>query len=327
MDMNGWKPFIPSMAATGVGAAALAMAVIDGSHPSGFAMVVASIAAPIAVLLAVRTRLDRATPVRALIGGGTIGPLVALLTHAFVAAFAVAFFLGFAASGRRLLHALAVEPKISAVITSPWFVLFLVELALVAPVTEEAGKFLGARLAHPTGRRDAFLAGVAAGAGFAMIENVLYALAALRFGGAWTAVVVARTVGVAVHPLATGSVVVGWWDRRHGDARAGLRRMFTGVGVHALWNGTVVVFWVATTAGALGGELVAPDVAQAVFAAALGAALAAALWRATVRVAGDDRTGFAPDRVPAVASWIFLTASMLIPVSVLVLRFPLLRPG
>jgi hypothetical protein len=40
--------------------------------------------------------------------------------------------------------------------------LLLVDLAVAAPLTEEAGKALGAGLAHPATRRDAFASGCSA---------------------------------------------------------------------------------------------------------------------------------------------------------------------
>ncbi|NIW73800.1 MAG: PrsW family intramembrane metalloprotease, partial [Gemmatimonadetes bacterium] len=45
-------------------------------------------------------------------------------------------------------------------------------------------------------RQSAFLAGVAAGTGFAILENVLYASSSGFFGQSWQTVVVARMLGV-----------------------------------------------------------------------------------------------------------------------------------
>jgi hypothetical protein len=68
----------------------------------------------------------------------------------------------FAAAGRDLLDELRVQPDLVDVLANPWSLLFLVELALVAPIAEESLKPLAARLVRPRSRREAFLLGAAA---------------------------------------------------------------------------------------------------------------------------------------------------------------------
>jgi RsiW-degrading membrane proteinase PrsW (M82 family) len=312
-----------SAVAFGMILAAMGIAVwavlVPGDASSTF-LVLGAVAAPIGVLLAVRRRVGpTGAEARAALGGAIVGPVVALASHAFVGAFATAFFLGFADAGRDLLEAFRVDPRLRDLLASPWVVLVMVDLAVVAPLTEEAGKALGAFwFGRPTTRREAFLAGAAAGTGFAVIENLLYAGFTGTFGGPWQAVVLARTVGSAVHPLASGLVALGVHDRRAGGGTAALLRGYgAGVGVHALWNGSLVVLTVAaTTAGTEG----TAAVVQLAFSAALGAALGAVLW---IRA---GRVGEAPAApawsVPALAGWILLSAALLVPVVVIVLAFP-----
>ncbi|NIS37015.1 MAG: PrsW family intramembrane metalloprotease, partial [Actinobacteria bacterium] len=70
----------------------------------------------------------------------------------------------------------------------------------------------------------------AAGAGFAVVENVLYALGGAWASGPWTAILLARLPGAAVHPLASGLVVLGWWELRREDRSShGVRLMALGV--------------------------------------------------------------------------------------------------
>ena len=77
------------------------------------ALVLGAAAAPIGVLLAIRARTGTfARETSAVIGGGLVGPAVAIVSHAFVVAFAYAFFLGFAEAGRSLLDALRVDPRL-----------------------------------------------------------------------------------------------------------------------------------------------------------------------------------------------------------------------
>ncbi|MBN1812694.1 MAG: PrsW family intramembrane metalloprotease [Anaerolineae bacterium] len=115
-------------------------------------------------------------------------------------------------------------------------------LCIVVPLIEETFKTLAVGLAghwirpHP-GR--AFLWGVAAGAGFALAENLLNGAA----GGveSWAAVAVARVGATAMHCLASG--LLGWGWGQLWTARRPLRLLGTfafAVVIHGLWNGAAV---------------------------------------------------------------------------------------
>lgn len=287
---------------------------------SNGALVIGAAVAPIGVLLAVRARVGPSgrEPMAA-VGGGVIGPIVAIVSHAFVAVFAYAFFLGFADAGRGLLDALRIDPRLQELLASPWVVLLMVDVAVVAPLTEEAGKALGAFwFAPPRDRREAFLAGVSAGTGFAVVENLLYAGLALAFGGPWQAVVLARILGAPVHPLASGMVALGVHDGRHGGGTVALLRGYgAGVGIHALWNGSLVVLVVAATAAE---SSATAELVQLSFSVVLGAVLGAVLWRRADQV-GPEPAEPGWSRA-SLAAWVLLCASLLVPVAVIVLNFP-----
>ena len=307
------------------GIGSLVWTVLAGDEPPPATLFVAAAAAPVAVLLAVLGRTGGRLPLSALIGGAVVGPVVALAGHAIVFAFAAAFLLGFLESGRALLESLRIDPRIIEILSSPWLLLVLVDVSVVAPLTEETGKALGAGLARPATRRDAFLSGVAAGAGFALVENVLYASVAALFGGPWPAVVVARAMGAAVHPLASGLVVTGWWDARHGAGGTAMGRgFFAGAGVHAAWNASMVALAVAETVVHASGAPGLMGAASLAFTGALGVVAAAALWSVT----GSVMAGRAPatevraSEARTVAAWILLTASLLVPAGILILAFP-----
>jgi RsiW-degrading membrane proteinase PrsW (M82 family) len=296
--------------------------VLAPGRGSDVLLVIGAVAAPIGVLLAVRARAGSSGRVAtAALGGGLIGPIIAVASHAFVGAFAYAFFLGFADAGRGLLDALRLHPRLHDVLASPWVVLLLVDLAVVAPITEEAGKALGAFwFAPPKDRRQAFLTGVAAGTGFAVVENMVYVGLAAAVGGPWQMVVLARTLGAAVHPLASGLVAMGVHDRRVGGGTAAILRGYgAGVGVHALWNASLVVLAVASTV-AEGPSHGTAELVQLTFSALLGAVLGAALWISVGRVS-DEPGEPAWSRAP-VAAWILLSGALLVPVVVIVLAFP-----
>ncbi len=309
------------MSAVGIASISWALLVSD----AGFGFVVAGSSFPIAALLAVWGRLSGRLPVPAIFGGAIVGVIVALLSYGVVLAFAYAFLLGFASEGAELLDALQLDPRLTTVLASPWTLLFIAELVIVAPVTEEFGKALGARWSRPSSSQDAFLTGVAAGAGFAVVENVLYALGGAWVGGPWTAILLGRLPGAAVHPLASGLVVLGWWEwrnRRHRGRSA--RLIFGGIGVHALWNGSLVALAITEIAFEVGSSLEEYAAATLAYVAAMGVVAAAALWRLSgwVSRAAPDRPlkGLADGRT--LAAWAVLGASLLIPVAILLHAIP-----
>jgi len=309
------------------GLAASIWGLVSTDRPE-LAMIVGSVAMPAAVVLLVAGRLDVRLPLSAVVGGAFGGAVIALLSHAVVFAFAYLFFLGFAEAAVDLLDVLRVDPHFLAAAGSPWALLLFIELVVVAPLTEEVGKAVGASVFRPTDRRTAFMGGVAAGAGFAMVENVLYASIGGFFGGAWEPIVVTRMLGAAVHPLASGLVVLGWWEwRQSRDLGQLARRFLTGAGAHAIWNASLVV--VAIAASAFGLDVLNDrGVVSLAYSAGLGAIAAAVLWRLTVSF--DDSSGVRlldsrDGRV--VAAWTLIAASFLVPLAMLALAYPAFLGG
>lgn len=292
----------------------------DTAFPLGLLIGAASV--PVTVLFVVAGRMDAMPPARSLVGGATIGVGVALASHAVVTAFAYFFFLGFAEAAVDALDSLRIDPEFTSVLSSPWTLLYLIELAVVAPLTEETGKALGAYLGRPANRRDALLAGVAAGVGFAVIENILYGFGGLFYS--WEPVVLGRMLGAAVHPLASALVAVGWWELRHGGNRAvGIRRILAGVGTHAAWNGSLVIASVAGVAYDNGGGSGIAALLSLIYVGVIGVITAAGLWRFVAGVARDEGLpNLSPMDGRVIALWTVLASSLLVPVAVLVLAFP-----
>lgn len=276
---------------------------------------------PVALLLAVSARMGRRPSTIAAVGGACIGVLVALLGHGLVAALAWFAFAGLADAAVDVLEVLRVDPTLTAVAGSPWTLVLLIDLVVVAPLTEEVGKGVGGALSGPVDRRTAFLAGVTAGTGFAIVENIVYAT--IYFYGVGEQVVLVRMLGVAVHPLASGLVVLGWWEyQQHRDLGLLSRRFMTGAGVHALWNGSIVVLIVAEEAYRLDASEVFSAVPLA-YSAAIGAAATAAIWWVASRLARDDRvaTRIRLTDARVVAAWALTAASAIVPVAVLLLAY------
>lgn len=321
--MNGYYRYALLALAAGIGA--IAWVAADPATALPGALILGGASVPLAVLFVVAGRLDIEPSWPALIGGATIGVAVAIVSHAAVFAFAYTFFLGFAEAGASLLDTLRIDPRLTAVLGSPWTILLLVELVVVAPLTEEIGKALGARSARPPDRVHAFMAGAAAGVGFAIVENALYSTGALWAAYPWEALLIGRMLGGAVHPLASGLVFVSWWQYRNGASRRSYVRNFAiGAGVHALWNAALVALAVAATAFEIGTTAAASAVVSLAYAGAFGAVAAGALWMVTANVAAGRAE--VPELIAldgrVVAGWTVLAASMLLPVAVLIVAFP-----
>lgn len=287
-------------------------------------------ALPVSILLAVAGRMDLPIPGRSVAGGATVGPIVAILSHTFVFGFAYLFFFGFADAATSALEALRIDPTFIEVAGSPWVVLAFIELAMVAPFTEEIGKAIGASYGQPTTRSEAFMAGVAAGVGFAVIENLLYTSGGFFFGPSWEAIASARMLGAAVHPLASGLVVLGWWEWRHGrDLGLLARRFLSGAGVHALWNGSLVVMVVVGQAYGVE-ELLGFGVLGIAYSAVLGVLAVVILWKIGATLAADEGTRefvFDGSDITSIAGWVVVASSLLIPMALLFLSFPNLGAG
>jgi RsiW-degrading membrane proteinase PrsW (M82 family) len=201
-----------------------------------------------AVAVAMRRRPGRVTTRRAWAAlglGATAGPLLAVIGE-IVLPLAVLLLVsavqgGLPRAGKELSNALRAE-SVSPEPTIPVLVAAVVVITIVGPIVEEFVKSLPLLplLKWVTNRRDAFLLGALAGAAFAALENMVYATAA---GSDWAAVLAARSMSAAVHPLGAGLTAVAWWGVRRGEPRAARRwwrNYGLAVGVHALWNGTAV---------------------------------------------------------------------------------------
>ncbi|MBN1889577.1 MAG: PrsW family intramembrane metalloprotease [Thermoflexales bacterium] len=183
--------------------------------------------------------------------GATAGVGIAIVLEILLPLLVLSLVAGLAAvvrdSAQALFDALAGQ-KVSAAITSPGFIFAFVQFAVIAPLAEELAKPLATLpLIGRLSRRDAFLVAATAGAGFAALENVLYA----GFVPFWAGILVVRALGSAIHPLGAGLVGLGWRDVLNGEPDAWPRwllRFGAAAGMHALWNGGSLL--VITLAGA-----------------------------------------------------------------------------
>jgi RsiW-degrading membrane proteinase PrsW (M82 family) len=183
-------------------------------------------------------------------------------------------------------------------LTSPGFLVALFELAIVAPLVEEFVKPLVVLplLKGMESCRDVFLLGAAAGAGFAALENVIYALVGVRY---WGGILMLRALGAAVHPLGAGLTSLAWYTiltRRNQASPLRLRRSAydkpgfwlggfgLAVGQHALWNGGIALWLALASATFFGSQPAEADVMGVSIAVGLLALIAlegVALWMGT----------------------------------------------
>ncbi|MGA3185105.1 MAG: PrsW family glutamic-type intramembrane protease [Candidatus Dormibacteria bacterium] len=313
-----------------LGITAVAVALTAAGVGAGALALLCASAAPLAVGAALCARLGRPFPGRALILGGGLGVLVALLTAPLAGGFVALFVQGFGTGAHQLIRSLQLDPRLTTVLGSPWVLVLLITLVAVAPLTEEAGKALGAGLAGPASREEAFLFGAWAGVGFALVENLVYAGIGIASGHQWPMVALSRSIGAAANPLATGLVMLGWWHwKEEGRVVALVRGYLSGVGVNALWNGTTVVLGVVVAALAVGHPGTSLEYAVLVYSAVLGVVLAAALWVVASAVAAgrDPLVAVSMRSARSMAMACVLGASLLVPLAVLIIAFPRFYSG
>ncbi len=271
----------------------------------------------------------------AFVAGATVSVVLALLLEVLLPSLVLALVWGLAdlvlPAIDGLLQALA-GGDVAAALTSPGFLFAMVQLAVIAPLVEEFVKplvtlpLLG-RLERP---RDALLLGAVAGAGFAALENAVYA----GFGlSVWAGILLVRAIGAAIHPLGAGLTAMGWHGllrRRPGAGRRWLERYGLAVGIHALWNGGSLLVLTLSGANFFGSPPPEVDVLGVTAGGVLLALLAvegAAVWigaRALSRrllpeeAAPSELAGRAVER--AIALWAFVCLLVLVPVGLAALR-------
>ena len=128
---------------------------------------------------------------------------------------------------------------------TPAIILFLIFTAIQAPIPEEFTKALGPLILDEKvkNERQAFMLGLAAGAGFAILENVLYESIYAQWNGwSWGGITLLRGFGSILHPLCTGIISLALY-RARGRIREKSWLVAVGpayllsVGIHTLWNG------------------------------------------------------------------------------------------
>jgi hypothetical protein len=222
--------------------------------------------------------------------------------------------------------------RIAHALNAPGFLIVLVGLTVMAPLVEEFVKSLVVLPLLPglKSRRDAFLLGAVAGAGFAALENVVYALFSGRF---WGGILAVRALGAAVHPLGTGLAATAWHallSRGRETDHRWIGSFGLAVVQHAIWNGGSVLWMVLSNATFFGPQ---PRTANAMYiniAVGVLASLAVegvALWMGlralSQRLDSPTAKAIIPEEIPAertIALWAVACLVVLLPVGLAVLQ-------
>jgi RsiW-degrading membrane proteinase PrsW (M82 family) len=210
---------------------------------------------------------------------------------------------------------------------SPLIIVFLLTTALAAPIPEEFAKALALPIfgrQRITNERQALMIGLACGAGFAILENMLYeGLYAQYNGWSWGGVTLLRGLGAILHALCTGLVALGWFRMREGGAGKLIKAYLLAVGLHTLWNGGFEVFVYITGLdyyGGFGPSFSFYGTAVEVLLVAYLVALSLGLWWLLRRIVNGMAQGVEPDITPetvshrVLAGWAFATALVIVPI-------------
>jgi hypothetical protein len=211
----------------------------------------------------------------------------------------------------------------------------VLQLALFVPLLGTLAKSLvPLPLLGRLSRREAFLIGSLAGAGYAAVESSLLISLGLR---TWTVLLVLVAMGATVHPLGGGLVAVGWQQilrRRAGAGLGWLARFGVALSLNSLWNlGLLVILVVTETgpvavhAGLMGSGYWVPVLLSLMFLVGLGLVSSLAGRSTALYLAGEvedmirEREAFrftVPDS--SLAVWALAGLAVIVPTGIVVLR-------
>jgi RsiW-degrading membrane proteinase PrsW (M82 family) len=215
---------------------------------------------------------------------------------------------------------------IERLFSSPLILVLLAVVALEAPIPEEFAKALGIPMfgrARITNERQAFAIGLASGAGFAILENMLYeGLYASHNGWSWGGITLLRSLGSVMHPLGTGIIALGWFRMREQGVGSLLKAYALSVGLHTLWNGgfeplvylTGLDYFTGDSSLSIYGETLNVLLIAYLFLLSIG------LWWILRRIVNRLSEGLIPDLTPtllsrrALAAWAVACTAVIIPI-------------
>jgi RsiW-degrading membrane proteinase PrsW (M82 family) len=175
----------------------------------------------------------------ALVSGATSAILLALIFEGVLTAIA-----GYLFGGTNPLF--IDDPNVSIPNDLNSIILFLIIIAVIAPIVEEAVKPLAViiMIGRIRSAAEAFILGMACGVGFDMVETTGY----IGMGyNRWIHVAIDRSTAGLLHGLGAGMMALGWYYVTHKEAlkhdriQIGLGCMLYSILQHAIWNGSSIL--------------------------------------------------------------------------------------
>ncbi|MBK9926683.1 MAG: PrsW family intramembrane metalloprotease [Anaerolineales bacterium] len=174
-------------------------------------------------------------------GGATVSVFIAIVLEILLPVVIFALISDLAdtvADSMRVVFRELSSRDVANALTDRGFIYLFTQLAIIAPLAEEIAKPLVVLpLVRNLNKQETFWIGALAGAGFAALENVVYATSGFYI---WAGILLVRALGSALHPLGSGLVALGWRDVLRGEKDAGKnwwKRFGIATTVHAVWNG------------------------------------------------------------------------------------------
>lgn len=265
----------------------------------------------------------------ALVGGSTLSIIVTIFLSGFIPYlyYLLVQPLRYLAGSVVEVFSFGTSGMLERLFSSPLIIVFLIYTAVQAPIPEEIAKALSLPIfgrLRIKNERQAFAIGVFSGAGFAILENMLYEGVYAQWSGwTWGGVTLLRGFGSVMHPLCTGLVALGWFRVKEKGLGELVKAYFLAVGLHTLWNGGFEPFVFLTgleQSGGMGETLSfygeAINVLLVVFLIALSVGMWWFLGRVTANLAQEEAPRLAPVEVSprTLAIWAFASALLIIPI-------------
>jgi len=222
-----------------------------------------------------------------------------------------------------------VPGSLERIFFSPLLIFPLLYIAFQAPFLEEFAKALGPGLMKKRiqNERGAFALGLASGAGFAILENMLYQGVYAQWSGwTWGGITALRGIGSVGHSLWTAIIALALFRERNREAGwfgRLLRAYLLSVGLHTLWNGGyMALFYILGLEyyAYAGSELIIYGEYFKISLVFILVAMTAFNWwllgRITTSLAADDRPALIPTQFSrrALALWAVACTVVIIPV-------------
>jgi len=211
------------------------------------------------------------------------------------------------------------------------FTYIFIQFTIIIPLIGALAKpLITLPLLGQLSRREAFLLGAMAGAGFAIVENIFYIGFELRI---WPWILIVQAIGSAVHPLGSGLVALGWWEVGRGKPNAWSRWLaYFGIAaaLHSLWSlGFLLVISRnhlflfgsgAFTTFRLGGLILVAFIGLAVGTLLVGRAIGQQLGKTLDELGGESAVNQLNLFDQSIAIWAFASLATLLPVGIIGLQ-------